>query len=426
MTAQQPSSDQLFDAFMSPLYHTDRELYWTQLLGGSGEQTIEQDKSSYYPFVANDSLSFCPVVSETFEQKFERASAITDRFSDISGIIEPALSKLLTEAQDTEIRTIVERIVTKYKKGPLSEREQEFLSVNRGTLYSITADELQVSTVKGLRVIHQDQVLDEIPTIVSPLSCLSCDELHLPGQSALACYNRNLNGPLIAASPPPHDEWVAVVMGTVSFMSLPWLTYPLLLNLGFVGVEEYSLKSTVPLRDEHKADSTPLGQSILNKIKLFGLSNTPILIEYAYTRRPTQMSVSLHFWTFCKVIKAVQRLYLAPLVVVIELARPLRHSTLGQYRECKRLHALHVNTLRVVAGIMAIPLIELVVQGRPCLPQGLDCYIEANPNWAQIPLFNRIGIPSQELNSRICGQLLKVAHAFINVPIPKDMGKGGT
>ena len=96
--AQQPSSEQLFCYFMSPLYHTDPESYWTQLLG-AGEKIVEKqvevpDRSSFFPYVANDSLSFCPVMSETFEQKFERVSTITDRFSDISGIFEPALLRI--------------------------------------------------------------------------------------------------------------------------------------------------------------------------------------------------------------------------------------------------------------------------------------------------------------------------------------------
>jgi hypothetical protein len=61
----------------------------------------------------------------------------------------------------------------------------------------------------------------------------------------------------MAVKPLPEGDWRAVVLGIVSFISLPWSLSSSFLNLGFTNPEEYDYDLSAPLKDDVDSKDCP-------------------------------------------------------------------------------------------------------------------------------------------------------------------------
>jgi hypothetical protein len=220
------------------------------------------------------------------------------------------------------------------------------------------------------------------------------------------CEKRNLNGPMVTVPLNHRSHVVAVVMGIGALFTIPWDLSSAIMNLGFMRDEDYSVESTVPLDCEMCLDSTGLSRHIMSRIRSLGTHpSCPLIIEYSFQKSKTSYPFALHCFNFLKVIKKIQTEYVPPIIVVMDLASPYRNCTTNSYEAAKRKAAEYGNIAMAMGHLLHVPVLQLVVQRKPCLEEGTEAFEYLIPSWAQVPLFNKHGEQTLELKRRICASL---------------------
>jgi hypothetical protein len=386
----------------------ERQLYWRDLeeTPSGSPKPIDNPLTQKYSYIQGDLLNFCNKLEHfgpTLEERFKIISDLTHGLTNGVALRDPKLSGLTRQAHPNVGGQKASDIMAKGTDlEQLSQREVSFVRENRGYLYSKTTEEIISKMSLYMKAISTEELTvnnwNEIQKGRGESDCKGCQTSHPESIYPIESVTRNVNGPIMAVKPLPEGDWRAVVLGIVSFMSLPWSSSSSFLNLGFTNPEEYDYDLSAPLKDDVNAKDCPLGCSILDRIELLP-KPVPIFLEFSNERGNRSKNFMENIYNFLRVVRALQKLYGPPILVILGFPLPGKQDSNEEYLNLKRRNAENANLARYFAHFMGVGLVENFTQRKPCLSSEGYEWLNFNWNLSQ-PLFNKHLQPTPECHRR--------------------------
>ena len=236
-------------------------------------------------------------------------------------------------------------------------------------------------------------------------TCSACNVEH-PGGTI--CTSRKANGPRLPINLSHSITWrikaKAVIIGAEALFYQPPQGREEFINLSDLPNKTYPVVYTgVPLNVQEEGKGS-LYQTIFNKlIHLGSNSGLPVYVEFYRNPQQTQASDFTHLCGFLRVLQAIQKIYLSPIICIVGPSIPDPATTRGAYEQRKlRTEMLH-RAADKLSWAMGVPVFNLVVQVLP--PYHNEYHLRA-PNWSSEPLFSESGV-TKEFHNRIYYEMIQ-------------------
>jgi hypothetical protein len=374
-------------------------------------KVVEIPEEEKYTFIQGDLLNFSDKrrhSGPSLKEQFKVLSDFTQDLTNSTAISNPKLASLIRHSHPSTEGKKAKQIMEKFTNSqPLSQREVHFVRKNRGYLYNTITEKISARIALHMKAMTTEQILlndwEEVQGEHGESDCTGCKTRHPAEIDPHACSTRNSNGPSLAAKPLPPGNWRATMLGVVSFLSLPWTLSSSFLNLSFMNNEEYEYDLAAPLSQAVGPRDCPLGRSILDRLKLLSEA-IPVFVEFSNEKGNINKTYTENLYNFLRTIRAVQRTYSPPIVVVLGLPVPNKQSTAEAYMNLKKRAAEQTNIARILGHFLGVSVLEPSVQRKPCLlAEGFEWL---NTNWEHAqPLFNKHLQQTPECLRRISASL---------------------
>ena len=381
-----------------------------------------------YLFLNNDALNFQDKSKHggpTLRAQIELISNLTGNFSTTEIISDPTRAGLLCKSNPNCIGHLCANIRKKISENErLSKREKHYIELHKNWLYTDVGQEVSMSLCAELKAISTEEIETnnwmEVQRERSPKDCTGCLTEHAT-IGGVICSRRNLNGPVNCDLPLVHGNWRAAMIGVFSYLTLPWCIADAFLNVSITDPAEYFWDTHIPLDMEVNYQETPLGRAIMKRISLMRSNKRlPLYIEFCHHKANSDKSYLEILINFLKVIKSIQKSYLAPIVVLMSLATPHKKHTTNTYNNLKRDYIRKSSIAQVVAHCLGVPFIEIIVQRRPTLTGDMFQWNNSD-RWNMDPLFNRNMQYTNEMNQRIAANLRRIAMYMSEAEVPRNL-----
>ena len=388
----------------------------------------ERCRPNEYLFIQDDALNFQDKsrhFGPTWQEQVQLMANMTGNFTHTELISDPARAALICKSTPNVVGHLCANIRHKIQNNErISQRERHFLEHNKNWYYSDVVQELSMSLCAELKAIQTDEIQTngwiEIQKDRMPGDCLECLTGHREYEEEI-CSRRNTNGPSNCDYPILRGSWSAIMIGVCSLLTLPWKLADSFLNLSLTDMTDYDWDTDSPLGMEIDFRNTRLGRAVTKRLNLIRPDRgMPLYIEFCHSKVNSDKPYLWVLISFFKVIKSLQRVHPAPIVVVFSFATPHKKHTPRSYENLKRDFIRKGSIGRVIAHCMGVPFLELVVQRRPSLFSDTFQWNNSD-HWNMEPLFNRYIQPTIELNTRIAANLTKVSLHVSTSDFPREI-----
>ena len=266
------------------------------------------------------------------------------------------------------------------------------------------------------RVYEADYYVPEIGRSVptpetEKLYCQFCEVPHV--LKPFQCKSTRKHGPkdpdFIGLDP----EWArgvqAIVVGASELRYLPVSLKKRVLNFSASHYPGYSVPTNAKDTDRLRTEHGSLYAHLKNIVEKVGLQAVlPIFVEF-YPDRSSANSVMWHCLGFITTIRAVQRLYNGPIVVLVASMSPTPGMTLTQFNYLGQTLDVLQRWLSLMGLAMGVPVGVMPLQS---LDHPTSRTYQRFDFWEEEPLFAHNGKKTREFYARVQYYLNKSIEAF--------------
>ena len=248
-----------------------------------------------------------------------------------------------------------------------------------------------------------------------------CPPCHVNHPDGGICGSQRSNGPRLPASLSSNHFWKskakAVIIGAEALFYQPPQGKEEFINLSDLPNKYYPVHYTGAPLDMADQGEGSLYQTIMSKILHIGSnSGLPLYVEFYKNPHHPQSRDSSHLCGFLRVLQAVQKTYLSPVICVIGPSIPSSQEGPVIYEQRKiKLDQIH-QTANKLSWALGVPIFDLQVQTLPPYHNGF--HMRAT-HWWEEPIFSETGI-TREYHRRVYIEMWQCQRNLASTLLTRD------
>jgi hypothetical protein len=280
--------------------------------------------------------------------------------------------------------------------------QKDYPAIKFGYVYNEIFGQLEAQKTGELSLstdYNEDQEIDQTNIVSGP--CLLCKMN--PVKQKPNCYGPQ-NIAWLTESNVKHCALACI--GKQSLLHLPAGPTDIL-NLGLIGnvtynagfddTEIHSVKGTLHWELKERLEKISKASPHLS-----------VIIEFFQTneQKHEQVPIEECFLGFCKVLIDLQATYGGAIILLLGPVMPYANEQLDRYKTLKEQANKFALFAKAIGRILGVPIVQTLVQ--TTYNADLGCYM-SHRWWLNMPLFNRMGQPTQEFYRRLSVELKLVS-----------------
>lgn len=285
----------------------------------------------------------------------------------------------------------------------LTKEECLFYRDNSSILYARYMTRLQLKEAEHYCIstsLSQERAVQRTESDPNTNICASCEITHPDLEQ---CASHTSNGPRITSSLSASWIWrqeaEAVIIGTSGLFYQPPQGRGQFLNLSDTPNRNYRVQFSSDDLDVSQETHYGLYSTLLEKLQLLGANaGLPVFVEYYSNTNFADKEEHHHICGFILVLKALQKNYHSPIILVIGPSKPTINETEIAYSVRKIILQRTIKLARVLGWALQHPVISIQIQS---LPMMYPLHDPKRHTWKDEVLFSEHNHCTREYYSRI-------------------------